>query len=1851
VAFQRFVKLSSPLDDSQAFPLLLKSMLQRRTLLLFMLALGLRLLLQGWDAGTTSSTPHPDERQVGYVTEKAEGWFADPGFYAYGSLHFHAVRATAYVLGISDNLRGILIGGRALSLTASMLAILLGWIIARRAWGRRTGDLFLLLAAWVPLDLQQSHFATVEAHHSAWVVAALAACFWLANSGRPVAAAAAGAAIGASLAVKVASLALGLPLAVALLLAGRGRRPWEVIRLAAVATITGATGFWLCQPWAFAGGIPPLSLIATTVIAVFALEVAARRDGSARPVLLGVASGAVVVALIQGAALLEIGADTAFGKLLAVTLAGAGLNPAYLAGVGAEVAMVVGRADLAYVRVYAHTLPVLYPLRELAAWGLGALLLAAVIIGVSAGAWRLCRRWRRWLAGRWSPSMTLLLLLLAWLVPMAVRLSTLQVKFLRYWEPLVVPAVMVAAWWLQRISKRYRRRAVMAVAAGTIVWGLAYIWAFVEPHPHLTASRWLSPMLGDRQVVAFEHWDEHIELNTSPKTVELVELPSYELPDDDDKILGWCQNLERADWVVLTSNRVFRTVRANPHRFPRTARLYRLLFAGEAGFEPLARARRGPRIFGLRWPVQRADESFLNYEFPEVIIFRRTTDVPARDLAQRVERPLPFLEELDAAEIESRFLRQVPAIPSPPSGIRQAVDIAIWVFVFIGLGIASWTLLLPVLRRLPDAGTGLALATGWIVPGWLMWIGSELHIWPTGPVTASWLFLALLAAGAVAGGLRRLEIIDIVRRRRTAIMLVLAVAAVVGGLFLVVRLFNPAVHWGEKPMDFSFLNAFLREPHWPTDEPWMAGMPLHYYYFGEVLASFPILVNGCSAGVGYNLMSATIPAIGAAILAGFGLLLRTRRRVVAASVLPLLVYLTGNLAWPWLLDGWRDGGVGGSIFDLWWATSRVIPGFAIDEYPLWTTLFADLHGHFIALPLLLATFAWGWLCVHADDRRWGVSAVMCGLGAAVVVATNPWDLFILTSTLAIGVAVSVARPLRAITRLCVAAAVSMVAAAPFIVELVAGISAGAGERGLFLTDENFAPAWAILDHFGLFLVPLAALAVVTLGKRIFIALVAAAIGVTAGLAFGSSAAALALAATAVFATVAMRTQNRLERLSWSLAALGTLAVAACERFTLIDRMNTIFKVYNGVWVLLAFALAVALLRTRDRKRLTVVAVWLPLQLVAIINLPLGIAQGWLRPRMISPRPTLDGQAFLASQDRQTWFLVHSLQGAARPGDVVAEAAGPYYSHFTRITMHTGQPTVVGWDWHLKQRGQSPTEIAARFADLETLYAGNDRRARRAVLDRYNVRWVVVARVEREAYNLTGQDPLAGVPGVQKIAEQGEAILYRVVPETEVKAAAVESTGELPPGVRIIGRLPEMSRDIVRSIAVDELGATAILYDGEIVELDLDVGRMGVLSKPPCDVSSVDRQGETRWTACRDGSVWRLAGGHWRTMGRLAGADQLTADEDIWAWGPGGLWQLGRDGDWRHAVTTPIAAAAAGGAGIAWSDGSRVWVGNGESERIVGTQLKGVRALAWQGSVLWALDTTGLRRSGGTGLPWRDVGAGLGRLVSMAGCPRNLWLVREDGAVIETNETPCPSPWAGNDHGLREPRGIVVSPQGWFAVADTFNHRVLWFTEAGECLDAAGSEGSAPGSFRQPSGLALAENGSLRQDGVFEVVGGGLFGPRDLLWAADGSLLVADTGNRKLVRFTPPGWEKETIVELPGPPVGLVWVGDLIAVAVPADGAILLVDVTNGTVNRRIEMPPWSNLEQQEGYLAMLPSGHLAASSPFFGQLWEVDPSGARPPRAILEDFPGMTAIALMPDGRLLASLTWANRLVKVEIDD
>ena len=155
-----------------------------------------------------------------------------------------------------------------------------------------------------------------------------------------------------------------------------------------------------------------------------------------------------------------------------------------------------------------------------------------------------------------------------------------------------------------------------------------------------------------------------------------------------------------------------------------------------------------------------------------------------------------------------------------------------------------------------------------------------------------------------------------------------------------------------------------------------------------------------------------------------------------------------------------------------------------------------------------------------------------------------------------------------------------------------------------------------------------------------------------------------------------------------------------------------------------------------------------------------------------------------------------------------------------------------------------------------------------------------------------------------------------------------------------------------------------------------------------------------------------------------------------------------------------------------------------------------------------------------------------------------------------------------DLPLAQPRAVAVGAQGERIIVDTNNHRIVELDAAGTFLRAFGSfcdlgqgeaggcvdpDGAGPlilgdGQFREPWGVAAAANGEifvadtwngriqvfdkdgkfLRKWGFFNTTNGelgdanALFGPRGIQITKDGNLLVADTGNKRILIYTPTG---------------------------------------------------------------------------------------------------------------------------------
>ncbi len=134
------------------------------------------------------------------------------------------------------------------------------------------------------------------------------------------------------------------------------------------------------------------------------------------------------------------------------------------------------------------------------------------------------------------------------------------------------------------------------------------------------------------------------------------------------------------------------------------------------------------------------------------------------------------------------------------------------------------------------------------------------------------------------------------------------------------------------------------------------------------------------------------------------------------------------------------------------------------------------------------------------------------------------------------------------------------------------------------------------------------------------------------------------------------------------------------------RMNTVFKFYYQAWALLALASAYGL--SRLAAKTTPVALKVP----AVALSALLILGGLWYPLAAIPskadnfqsQPTLDGLAYLQRSDPAQVAAIDWLRANVPPDAVVLEATGGSYSDAARVSMATGNPTLLGWDFHERQ---------------------------------------------------------------------------------------------------------------------------------------------------------------------------------------------------------------------------------------------------------------------------------------------------------------------------------------------------------------------------------------------------------------------------------------------------------------------------------------------------------------------------------------------------------------------------------------
>ena len=511
-------------------------------------------------------------------------------------------------------------------------------------------------------------------------------------------------------------------------------------------------------------------------------------------------------------------------------------------------------------------------------------------------------------------------------------------------------------------------------------------------------------------------------------------------------------------------------------------------------------------------------------------------------------------------------------------------------------------------------------------------------------------------------------------------------------------------------------------------------------------------------------------------------------------------------------------------FDYWRSTrvfEREPGGNEITEFPFFTFLYADLHAHMIAIPF--AVMALGLSIVvflrSGMERlsRFESLAALVVLGVVLgsLRLINSWDYptqllfasgFILVGEFLYGHRGKLVGIAQAVGKIAIVGVIGYIVYLPFHqnFELF--------NNGVELSKFKTA-LWRYLLIHGLFVFAIGSWIVVEWRQGTFrftdiyrkltvdygyptwsLALIVGAIGV-AWIAvifsypqfitvFAALTAAAVVAFTGWFAYIRRHSGQRYIIITSALVLMALFIAAGVDLITVkndIGRQNTIFKFYIQAWWLLAIAATYAIWRLWDigalvtRRMSGVKTLWISafaVLAVGVLVYPVMATDVRIDDRFNGIGPGIDGEAYMDdavyrnrgmtlefATDRPgiEWLRNH-VEGAP----VVVEAQWDLYTWANRISIYTGLPTILGWDWHqTQQRHEYRWEVQRRRAAINNFYTTRDVSEARNFLDEFGVRYVYVGELERGAYPVSGIEKFATAPelNLYPVFIQGPVTIY------------------------------------------------------------------------------------------------------------------------------------------------------------------------------------------------------------------------------------------------------------------------------------------------------------------------------------------------------------------------------------------------------------------------------------------------------------------------------------------------------------
>lgn len=582
-----------------------------------------------------------------------------------------------------------------------------------------------------------------------------------------------------------------------------------------------------------------------------------------------------------------------------------------------------------------------------------------------------------------------------------------------------------------------------------------------------------------------------------------------------------------------------------------------------------------------------------------------------------------------------------------------------------------------------------------------------------------------------------------------------------------IRSQEPSIQSLEKFMDFGFINSVLRADYFPPKDMWYPPEPINYYYFGHLTGAFLIKLTNILPSIGYNLILANIFSLG--ITQSFSFVvniikiylpkIKTFSLIIYGFIGAFLVNLAGNLHTIYVftkgyptndniapIPFWKILS-GFNPTSYWYPNAtRFIP-YTIHEFPSYSYVVADLHGHVFDIPFVLLTLSILFLLFikksatnHPPSPRLRratqspatthqppianhqpLITIFLGFLTAIHYMTNAFDgpIYLLLSFIVFFVVFWPS--LNFVFSIIVIILSFLIFSFPFsshFSPFVSGIGVNCspdfltkiGKIGPFLFEAGncqVSPFWMLFILWGFFWVNFIFFLITIIKKS-----------------------------TANHHSPATNHQSLITNYLFILFYFGTFLIIIPEFFYIKDiypahfRANTMFKLGYQAYIMMSIASVFTLFIIKNHKKILFIIIYSLLFSLVFIYPFFAIPSYYGK---LDRKPELDGSLYLNNLYPQDKEIIDWLNKNIKGQPVVLEAQGDSYTDFNRVSAHTGLPTVAGWWVHEWLWRGSPDYVGKRIPDIVNIYESEDINLTKQLINKYQIKYIVVSSLERQKY--------------------------------------------------------------------------------------------------------------------------------------------------------------------------------------------------------------------------------------------------------------------------------------------------------------------------------------------------------------------------------------------------------------------------------------------------------------------------------------------------------------------------------------